>query len=52
MCAYNDGSYSVFADSLNSGAILPNEFVEMSIQEGKVLLKKGNKKKNFESFFL
>jgi stage II sporulation protein D len=41
MCAYNDGSYSVFADSLNSGAILPNEFVEMSIQEGKVLLKKG-----------
>ena len=41
MCAYNDGSYTVFADTLNVGAILPNEFVEMSIEQGKVQLKKG-----------
>jgi stage II sporulation protein D len=41
MCAYNEGSYSVFADSINVGAILPNEYVEMSVEQGKVLLKKG-----------
>ena len=41
MCAYNEGSYTVFADTINAGAILPNEFVEMSVTQGKVLLKKG-----------
>lgn len=41
VCAYNVGSYTVFADSINVGAILPNEFVEMSVEQGRVLLKKG-----------
>jgi stage II sporulation protein D len=39
--AYNDGSYSVFADSIDFGAILSNEFVELSVENKKVSLKKG-----------
>jgi stage II sporulation protein D len=40
--AYNNGSYSVYGDTLNFGSILPNEFIEVAYTpEGKVILKKG-----------
>jgi stage II sporulation protein D len=40
--SYNDGSYSIFADTSYFGSILPNEFVELSPVNGsKVKLKKG-----------
>lgn len=40
--SYNDGSYMIYGDSLEFGAILPNEYVELSyIAPGKVELKKG-----------
>ena len=40
--SYNDGSYSIFADTSYFGTILPNEFVEFTPVNGnKVKLKKG-----------
>jgi stage II sporulation protein D len=40
--SYNDGSYSIFADTNDFGAILPNEFIEVSfIRKGNIALKKG-----------
>lgn len=39
--SYNDGSYSIVADTTDFGAILPNEFVDLSYEAGKVKLKKG-----------
>jgi stage II sporulation protein D len=39
--SYNDGSYSIFGDTSDFGAILPNEFVELFWEKNKVLLKKG-----------
>ncbi|MGV3631095.1 MAG: SpoIID/LytB domain-containing protein [Bacteroidota bacterium] len=40
--SYNDGSYLIFGDSLEFGAILPNEFVDISfLANDKVQLKKG-----------
>jgi len=40
--AYNNGSYSINADSLEFGSILQNEFIDVSAApDGKVLLKKG-----------
>jgi stage II sporulation protein D len=40
--SYNDGSYSIIADTNEFGSILPNEFIEVSfIKKGSVSLKKG-----------
>ena len=40
--SYNDGSYSIFGDSNAFGAILPNEFVSITIKKNrKIELKKG-----------
>jgi len=39
--SYNDGSYSIIGDTTDFGAILPNEYVELSWVNDKVLLKKG-----------
>lgn len=39
--AFNDGSYSIFADTTDFGSILPNEFVDLSWEKNKVILKKG-----------
>lgn len=40
--SYNDGSYSIFGDSIAFGAILPNEFISVSIGKNrKIELKKG-----------
>lgn len=40
--SYLEGSYSIYADSLEFGSILPNEFVEISfISSEKIELKKG-----------
>lgn len=40
--SYNDGSYLIFGDTSEFGAILPNEFVEISLVENeKIQLKKG-----------
>lgn len=40
--AYNDGSYNIIGDSTEFGAILPNEFVELSVTpEKRILLKIG-----------
>lgn len=39
--SYNDGSYSIYADTSDYGSILPNEFVEVLFETGKVRLKKG-----------
>ena len=39
--SYNSGSYSIFGDTSDFGSILPNEFVEVSNENGKVKLKKG-----------
>ena len=40
--SYNDGSYLIFGDSSEFGAILPNEFVDISIgNNNKIILKKG-----------
>lgn len=40
--SYLEGSYSIYADSLEFGSILPNEFVEISfISDEKIELKKG-----------
>jgi len=40
--SYNDGSYSIIADTTDFGSILPNEFIEVSfIKKGSVSLKKG-----------
>lgn len=40
--AYNNGSYSIYGDSIAFGSILPNEFVDVSTSSsGKVTLKKG-----------
>jgi stage II sporulation protein D len=51
--SYNNGSYSIFADSLDFGAILPNEFIDLSIENGKVHLKKGATDiGDFETVFL
>jgi stage II sporulation protein D len=40
--SYNDGSYSVIADTNDFGSILPNEFIEVTfVKKGSVSLKKG-----------
>ncbi len=40
--SYSDGSYSIFGDSLSFGAILPNEFVSVTVKKNrKIELKKG-----------
>lgn len=39
--SYNAGSYSIFGDTSDFGSILPNEFIEVSIENDKVKLKKG-----------
>jgi len=40
--AYNNGSYSIYGDTIQFGSILKNEFIEVSKNtNGKVLLKKG-----------
>ncbi|MES2588181.1 MAG: SpoIID/LytB domain-containing protein [Bacteroidota bacterium] len=40
--SYNDGSYLIFGDTNEFGAILPNEFVDISVTSSeKLLLKKG-----------
>lgn len=40
--SYNEGSYLIYADSTDFGAILPNEFVDISLGENeKIQLKKG-----------
>ncbi len=39
--SYNSGSYSIFGDTSDFGSILPNEFIEVSIEKDKVKLKKG-----------
>lgn len=40
--SYNDGSYLIFGDSLEFGAILPNEFVDIGyLSNDKIQLKKG-----------
>lgn len=39
--AYNDGSYSIFGDTTDFGAILPNEYVEILWENDAILLKKG-----------
>ncbi len=39
--SYNDGSYSIFGDTTDFGAILPNEFVELLWEKDGVKLKKG-----------
>jgi stage II sporulation protein D len=39
--SYNDGSYSIFGDTTDFGAILPNEFVELLWEKEGVKLKKG-----------
>ena len=40
--SYNDGSYLIFGDSLEFGAVLPNEFVDITyLSNYKVQLKKG-----------
>ena len=39
--SYSDGSYSLFGDTSYFGAILPNEFADLSIVNDKVNLKKG-----------
>jgi stage II sporulation protein D len=39
--SYSDGSYSIIADTNDFGAILPNEFVDLLYEGGKVKLKKG-----------
>lgn len=39
--AYNDGSYSIIADTNDFGSILPNEFVDCSVSNDKIILKKG-----------
>jgi stage II sporulation protein D len=40
--SFNNGSYSIFADTNDFGAILPNEYIEVSfIRKGILALKKG-----------
>ena len=39
--SYNDGSFSVFADSLEFGSILPNEFVDLEVSGNYIILRKG-----------
>ncbi len=39
--SYNDGSYSIFGDTMDFGSILPNEYVELEMMKDKVQLKKG-----------
>lgn len=42
LCSYNDGSYAIFGDSTQFGAILPNEFVDIIYTpDHRVQLKKG-----------
>ncbi|MCO5258728.1 MAG: SpoIID/LytB domain-containing protein [Crocinitomicaceae bacterium] len=39
--AYNSGSYSIYADTSNFGSILPNEFIDVSLEGKKIRLKVG-----------
>ena len=40
--AYNNGSYSIYGDSISFGSILPNEFVDVTLNsDKKINLKKG-----------
>lgn len=47
--AYNNGSYSIHGDTLDFGSILPNEFIEVQVSSGKILLKKGASELGFFS---
>ncbi|MCE2712450.1 MAG: SpoIID/LytB domain-containing protein [Cryomorphaceae bacterium] len=41
--SYNDGSYRILGDTSDFGAILPNEFVEISfVKKGSLILRKNN----------
>ncbi|MFN5911638.1 MAG: SpoIID/LytB domain-containing protein [Bacteroidota bacterium] len=39
--SYNDGSYALLGDTNYFGSILPNEFADLSFNNGKVILRKG-----------
>lgn len=39
--AYNDGSYSVYADTTFLGVMAQNDFFDLSVEKGKVRVKKG-----------
>ncbi len=39
--AYNSGSYSVYGDTTHFGSILPNEFIDVSVEGSKLRLKLG-----------
>jgi stage II sporulation protein D len=51
--SYSVGSYSIFGDTSDFGSILPNEFIEVSIENDKVKLKKGTiELGNFQKIYL
>jgi len=39
--AYDEGSYTILADTTNFGSILPNEFIELSVEGNQMRLKLG-----------
>ncbi len=39
--AYNQGSYSIYGDTTNFGSLLPNEFIDVSVEGNKLRLKLG-----------
>lgn len=39
--AYNSGSYAIYADTTHFGSILPNEFIDVSVEGKKLRLKMG-----------
>ncbi|EPB65653.1 SpoIID/LytB domain protein, partial [Ancylostoma ceylanicum] len=39
--AYNSGSYSIYGDTTHFGSILPNEFIDVSVEGNKLRLKLG-----------
>lgn len=39
--AYNAGSYSIYGDTTHFGSILPNEFIDVSVEGNKLRLKTG-----------
>lgn len=52
--AYNNGSYSIYGDSISFGSILPNEFVDVTLNsDKKINLKKGTiDLGNFDKIFI
>lgn len=41
MFSYKDGDYAIYADSIDFGVLLPNEFIEVKQAGNRVVLKKG-----------